>query len=164
VLPLLAIALAAALVLPAAAQAKITCKEPRTPDPDVPVEGLPEAPVAGRTYTVTATLAPDEGVNPVPHLGAEYCGDAVANAATAGAGDWFKRRGRGEYVLELRFRHPGPWMVSFMDRHGHFHELGMRTVLPANGVWPAPDPEPVPRAALRAFGLVVWIFERGALL
>jgi hypothetical protein len=165
VIPLLAIALAAVLVLPAAvAQAKITCEEPHLRDRGAPVEGLPEAPVAGRTYTVTATLAPDEGVNPTPHLGAEYCGDAVPHEATAGAGGWFRRRGGGEYVLELRFRHHGPWMVSFMDRHGGFHELGMRTVLPANGFWPAPDPEPLPRAALRAFGPVVWMFEPGALL
>jgi hypothetical protein len=159
VILLLAVALVA-LALPAAAQAKITCEQPRTPARDVPLDGLPDAPVAGRTYDVTATLVPDEGVNPVPHLGAEHCGGGVPHEATAGAGGWFRPRGGGVYVLELRFSHPGPWAVSFMDRHGRFHELGLRTVLPANGFWPARAPE----VLLRAFGPVVWIFEPGALL
>jgi hypothetical protein len=132
--------LALALVLPAAAQAKVTCEQPGRPARDVPIRGLPAHPVAERTYRLVATLRPDEGVNPAPHLGAEYCGGDAPREAMAGAGGWFRRvpGGGGAYVLELRFASPGPWAVSFMDRHGHFHELGLRSVRPANGFRPAP--------------------------
>jgi hypothetical protein len=137
VLPLLALVLAA-LVLPAAAQAKVTCEQPTRPE-TAPLRGLPDHPIAGRVYQLTARL-PDRGVNPVPHLGAEYCGPGVPREATAGAGGWFTRvpGSGGGYLLRLRFPSAGPWAVSFMDRHGRFHELGFRSVLPANGVWTAP--------------------------
>jgi hypothetical protein len=145
--------LLAVLVLPAAAHAKFTCEQPRTPARDVPLRGLPDHPVAERTYRIVATLRPDEGVNPVPNLGAQYCGDDATRDARAGAGGWFRRvpGSGGRYALELRFASPGPWALSFMDRHGRFHELGLRSVRPANGFWPA------------ALGLIsleeaVWIF------
>jgi hypothetical protein len=116
------------LALPAAAEAKITCAEPRTPSLDLPLHGVPDDPVADRTYRITATLRADVGVNPVPYLGAEYCGDDVPREAMAGAGGWFRRQGAGVYVVELRFPSPGPWAVSFMDKHGHFHELDLPPV------------------------------------
>jgi hypothetical protein len=131
--------LLAALLLPAAAQAKVTCEQPPQPARDVPLRGLPEHPISGRSYRIVAWQRPDEGVNPAPHLGAEYCGDDAPLEALAGAGDWFRRvpGGGGHYELELRFPVAGPWAVSFMDRWGRFHDLGVRTVLPANGFSPA---------------------------
>jgi hypothetical protein len=148
VIPLLAI-LVAVLLLPAAAHAKVTCEGPREPARDVPLRGLPDSPIAGRTYLVTARSG--KGVNPTPHLGAEHCGGHVPHEATAGAGGWFRRVGDGVYELDLRFPAPGPWAVVYMDRDGRFHELGMRTVRPANGFWPA-------------FGPALWPVEPLALL
>jgi hypothetical protein len=130
VISLLAIAIAA-LLLPAAADAKLTCDGARRPERDVPLRGLPGDLVAGRVYRLTATLRPDEGVNHAPHFAAEHCGDPVPHEAAAGAGGWFRRQGgdgAGVYVLELRFTASGPWALSFMDRHGRFHDLGLRWV------------------------------------
>jgi hypothetical protein len=127
VVALVAIAVAL-LALPAAAAAKITCAEPRTPAPNLPLRGVPDDPVADRTYRITATLRADVGVNPAPYLGAEYCGDDAAPESMAGAGGWFRRQGAGVYAVELRFPDPGPWAVAFMDRHGHFHELDLPPV------------------------------------
>ena len=124
----------AALLLPSVADAKITCEEPRRLAEDVPLLGVPDAPVEGREYRITAILRPDEGVNPTPHLAAEYCGGGPPHEATAGAGGWFRARGSGVYALRLRFDHPGPWALSFMDRHGMFHTLGFRNVRPALSV------------------------------
>jgi hypothetical protein len=121
----------AALLLPSVAEAKITCEVPQLPAGDVPLLGVPDAPVVGREYRVKAILRPDEGVNATPHLGAEYCGGGPPQEATAGAGGWFRARGSGVYTLRLRFDHPGPWALSFMDRHGMFHALGFRHVRPA---------------------------------
>src|SRR5918992_3331367 len=89
VIPLVAL-LVAALALPAAAQARVPCTPPAGPEPGAPLRGLPDHPVADRTYRLTATL-PDRGVNPVPHLGAEYCGWAAPHESRAGAGGWFRR-------------------------------------------------------------------------
>jgi hypothetical protein len=138
VLPLLALVLAA-LLLPAAAEAKVTCEQPTRPKPGAPLRGLPDHPIAGRVYQLTARL-PDRGVNPVPHLGAEYCGRDVPRESKAGAGGWFRRvpGSGGGYLLRLRFPSAGPWAVSFMDRHGRFHELGIRSVRPTGGFWSAP--------------------------
>jgi hypothetical protein len=146
VLPLVAIAVAL-LALPAAAEAKITCAEPRTPAPNLPLRGLPDHPVADRTYRITATLRADVGVNAVPYLGAEYCGDDVPRESRAGAGGWFRDEGAGVYVVELRFPTPGPWAVSFMDKHGHFHELDL------------PPVRGLPSLSLRQ---AVWIFQPAA--
>jgi hypothetical protein len=155
-----------ALLLPASAEAKVTCEGPHIPDRDAPLRGLPDHPIVGRTYRLTATL-PDRGVNPVPHLGAEYCGRAAPHESRAGAGGWFRRvpGAGGTYLLELRFRSAGPWAVSFMDRHGWFYELGIRTVLPANGISTARQQQPVRSevgggtALLRQpLGQLLWIF------
>jgi hypothetical protein len=121
----------AALLLPALAEAKVTCAEPQRPAGAVPLRGLPYGPVAGREYRLTAVLRPDEGVNPAPHLAAEYCG--AGSEPVPGAGGWFRARGDGEYTLVLRFDRPGPWVLSFMDRRGVFHPLGFRQVRPAGG-------------------------------
>jgi hypothetical protein len=145
VIALLAIAVVL-LALPAAAEAKITCAEPRTPSLDLPLRGVPDNPVAGRTYRITASLRADVGVNAVPYLGAEYCGDDVPRESIAGAGGWFRRLGGGVYVVELRFPTPGPWSVSFMDKHGHFHELDL------------PPVRGMPSLSLEQ---AVWIFEPG---
>ena len=154
-----------ALLLPASAEAKVTCGGPQSRDRDAPLRGLPDHPVVGRTYRLTATL-PDRGVNPVPHLGAEYCGWAAPHESRGGAGGWFRRvpGAGGTYLLELRFRSAGPWAVSFMDRHGWFYELGIRTVLPANGISPARARPPV-RSGVRGgtallrqpLGRLLWI-------
>jgi hypothetical protein len=117
------------LALPAAAEAKITCAEPLRPEPDPPfLRGVPDDPVAGKTYRITIRLRADVGVNAVPYLGAEYCGDDVPREAMAGAGGWFRRQGAGVYVVELRFPSPGPWAASYMDKHGYFHELDLPPV------------------------------------
>jgi hypothetical protein len=153
--------LLAALLLPAAAEAKVTCA-PVDAEPGVPLRGLPEHPVARRTYPLAVTLL-DRGVNPTPHLGAEYCGDDRPHHSAAGAGGWFRRvRGSGGgYALDLRFPFAGPWAASFMDRDGGFHELGVITVLPANGISPAAAPRLATRDVpplRRPLGQVLWIF------
>jgi hypothetical protein len=184
VLALLAILLAA-LVLPAAAQAKVTCEEPRRAGRDVPLRGLPAAPEVDRVYRLTATLQDGEGVNPAPHLAAEYCGGGAAHEATAGAGGWFSARGNGRYVLDLRFTHPGPWAVSFMDRDGVFHDLGIRRVGPTERLAPEQAlgdgvvnqgaelrgeagprlaDHDVPGLGSLALEQALWIFEPGAVL
>jgi hypothetical protein len=128
VLPLLAFVLAA-LMLPAAAEAKITCAEPLRPEPDPPfLSGVPDDPVAGKTYRITIRLRADVGVNAVPYLGAEYCGDGVPRDSMSGAGGWFRQRGADVYIVDLRFPSPGPWAVSYMDKHGWFHELDLPPV------------------------------------
>jgi hypothetical protein len=154
----------AALLLPAAAEAKVTCEEPQRPAEDAPLLGVPDAPVEGREYWITAILRPDEGVNAAPHLAAEYCGRDRHLSISAGAGGWFRSRGRGVYVLRLRFDRPGRWALSFMDRHGMFHALGFRPVHPAGGAQPAPQ-QPLGDRQLTGLAFLdleraVWIFDR----
>jgi hypothetical protein len=171
-----------ALLLPTVAEAKITCEEPQRPARQAPLRGLPDTPVAGREYRLTAVLRPDAGVNPAPHLAAQHCGPLAPHEVAAGAGGGFQRRGRGVYTLVLRFDRPGPWALSLMDRHGRFHELGFRQVRAAEprlerrqGHDGAGDPakplrERRPKlrdrrvAALTGFVLeqVLWIFHPGA--
>jgi hypothetical protein len=164
VIAVLAILLAA-LLLPPAAHAKVSCASPAHAEPGVPLRGLPQQPIADRTYRLVATL-PEGGVNPAPHLGAEHCGEDVPRDSIAGAGGWFRRvPGAGEgFLLELRFPSAGPWAVVFMDRDGGHHELGMLTVLPANGISPARAPRVTARKLAllhRPLGQVLWIFEPG---
>jgi hypothetical protein len=154
----------AALLLPAVAEAKVSCEEPQRPAEDAPLLGLPDAPVEGREYWITAILRRDEGVNPTPHLAAEYCGRGRHLPTAAGGGGWFRSRGGGVYVLRLRFDRPGPWALSFMDRHGMFNALGFRHVRPAGGAEPAPQqplgdqhPTGLPFLTLER---AVWIFDR----
>jgi hypothetical protein len=161
VIPLVAL-LVAVLALPAAAQAKVTCTPPAGREPGAPLHGLPDHPIADRTYRLTATL-PDRGVNPVPHLGAEYCGHDRTPESVAGAGGWFRRvpGAGGSFALELRFPSAGPWAVSFMDRDGRFHELGILTVLPADGFSPSRSPRVEDRGAAllrRPLRQALWIF------
>jgi hypothetical protein len=148
----------AALLLPAGAQAKVTCEEPQRPADHIPLFGLPDAPVAGREYRLSVTLLLDRGVNPAPHLAAEYCG--VARRPVAGAGGWFRARGDGRYTLVLRFDRPGPWALSFMDRHGVFHPLGFRQVRPV----PRFRDDQVTGLASLALDRLLWIFRPGAVL
>jgi hypothetical protein len=145
----------AALLLPAVAQAKVTCEEPQRPAGHTPLFGVPDAPVVGREYRLSAIPLPDRGVNPAPHLAAEYCG--VARRPVAGAGGWFRAREGGRYTLVLRFDRPGPWALSFMDRRGVFHPLGFRQVRGAGERQPALPPQ-------QWLGQLLWIFQPGAVL
>jgi len=153
----------AALLMPAAAAAKVTCEEPRRPAEDVPLRGLPDAPIEGREYRLTAVLRAEVGVNPAPHLAVEYCGDDVPRESAASPGGWFReRRGRGAdvYVLDLRFDHPGPWTLAFMDRTGAFKELGFRHVRAADGEERPPGDHRVTGLAALSVEHLLWIFQR----
>jgi hypothetical protein len=153
-----------ALLLPTVAEAKITCEEPQRAARQAPLRGLPDSPVAGREYRLTAVLRTDAGVNPAPHLAAQHCGPLAPHEVAAGAGGGFQRRGRGVYTLVLRFDRPGPWALSFMDRHGRFHGLGFRQVRPEREAEPAPEQPLVARLGALALEQVLWIFEPGAVL
>jgi hypothetical protein len=189
VVPVLALVIAT-MLLPAVAEAKVTCEGARQPERDVRLRGLPDDPVAGRVYRLTATLRPDEGVNHAPHLGAQHCGDRVPHEARAGAGGWFRRQnvhGDRVYGLDLRFSAPGPWALSFMDRAGRFHDLGWRWVETPGGRELAPQQplgdgvvdqgaellgalgldfpgRDVPGPGALALEEVLWIFAAGAAL
>jgi hypothetical protein len=152
----------AALLLPAPAEAKVTCEEPVRPAAEVPLRGLPDAPIAGREYRLTTVLRAEVGVNPAPHLAAEYCGGGARHESPAGAGGWFRPRagfGGDFYVLDLRFERAGPWALSFMDRSGVFKNLGLRHVRPA-GEAELPRQQPLAGLAFLALEQVLWIFEQ----
>jgi hypothetical protein len=131
----------AALLSRAIAEAKIGCESRGISRDGIALRGLPPRPVVGCTYSLTVAL-PDSGVNAVPYLGAESCGELIGEAV-AGASAWFRKASSqpSTFVMHLRFSHPGPWAVSFMDLDGTFHDLGLHRVTPA----PARDTDPSAR-------------------
>jgi hypothetical protein len=130
--PLLA-GLAAFLIVPAGARAKVTCDARGARTPSVDLRGLPRSPVVARTYTVRLVTRTTPAVNPGPALATIYCGAGTPVARTRPANGRFRRAGdpaQGVFDIRLRFPRAGPWAVSLMDLDGTFHDLGRRTVRP----------------------------------
>lgn len=125
---------AIALLLPAVAGAKFTCQDRGAPLQGIVLRGLPAQPVARHTYTLTVTRPPLHNANPTPYLGTTYCGNPTRHKTGEPTAGWFQHiRGnpRGVYSLDVRFPHPGPWAVSYMDLDGTFHDAGLHQVEPA---------------------------------
>jgi hypothetical protein len=132
-LALLASAFSAA-ALPSDARAKFTCEERGQEPNGIELRGLPSSPIAGRSYTLTVTLADAQGPNPSPYLGGQYCGEAIDPERAPGIDGRFRRAGgdaSGVFKLNLRFSRPGPWALSFMGLDGSFYDFGLREVRPS---------------------------------
>jgi hypothetical protein len=128
--------LVSAVATPPNAEAKISCasKERLT---DVPLEGLPSAPVAARTYTVVLRLPRRNAVNPEPMLMTARCSGAadstvlphdhgVGSAPVPGV-----ENGAGTFAFDVRFKRSGRWRMVAMDQSGGFHDFGFLNVVPA---------------------------------
>lgn len=137
-------------LVPAGADAKITCADGGAPTADIEVGGLPGRPEAARTYPLMLDLPRRHAVNPDPlllilrceierkerhHLaGAES--NQIAGVDT----------GEGAYSFDVRFERPGRWRMVAMDRSGLFHDLGfLRVASPVpNGLPEETDGSPAP--------------------
>jgi hypothetical protein len=148
--PLL-VALAAAILVPADAAAKVSCESRGFRTPSAELRGLPRSPVVARTYTVRLSTRAD-ALNPNPALMTMYCGAGTPLAQTTPANGWFgPAEGPGAFAIRVRFPEAGPWAVSVMDLDGSFYDLGRREVRLEGAPGGSVGEAVVAAAALRGF-------------
>jgi hypothetical protein len=126
------------LLVPAAAEAKVTCEGGGIPGAPVALPGLPAEPEADRLYQLTLDLPDAHAVNPRPILMAVRCEPLDPRAGTYGpdGSDSALFRGTtagaGGSRFDVRFRGPGRWRLASMDVSGHFRDHGFYAVQPAS--------------------------------
>lgn len=116
------------LLLPASAEADITCARPGSLT-DVELRGLPRAPEAAKEYRVTLDLPRRHAISPHPRLlilrcprvGSRNRGDLLDEVPGVDTGE-------GTYAFAVRFARPGRWRMVAFDRSGLFHDLGFLNV------------------------------------
>lgn len=122
-------------LFPATAGAKVACEERLPQSARLELEGLPERPEAGGTYTVTADLPSGSGVNARPLLFALLC-ERVENGRersylrSIDSDEFPGRTSEGGYAFDVRFGRPGRWLIASMDVAGRFREFGFYEVGP----------------------------------